>query len=83
MIFDQYLVVLKQKTMDKEVTDKLKELKIKKREEKRSKRFQDTLTPTKQTTQRIIEKEQKTTLIKCGSLLQLKLLANASKTLSE
>jgi len=60
MISDQYLVVLKQKTMDKEVTDKVRELKIKKVEEKWLRRFQDTLTPTKQTTQRIIEKEQKT-----------------------
>jgi len=34
MISDQYLVVLKQKTMDKEVTDKVRELKIKKVEEK-------------------------------------------------
>jgi hypothetical protein len=34
MIFDQYLVVLKQKTMDKEVTDKFREFKIKEAEEK-------------------------------------------------
>jgi hypothetical protein len=34
MIFEQYLVVLKQKTMDKEVTYKIRELKIKEAEEK-------------------------------------------------
>jgi hypothetical protein len=52
--------MLKQKTRDKKVMDKVKELKIKEREEKRWKRFQDTLIPTKRTTQRIIEKEQRT-----------------------
>lgn len=41
----QYLVVLKQKKMDKEVADKVRVLKAKEREEKRSRRFQDTLTP--------------------------------------
>jgi hypothetical protein len=34
MTSDQYLVVLKQKTMDKEVTNKVRELKIKEGEEK-------------------------------------------------
>jgi hypothetical protein len=35
MTFDQYLAMLKQKTRDKKVMDKVKELKIKEREEKR------------------------------------------------
>jgi hypothetical protein len=52
--------VFKQKTLDKEATDKVRELKAKEKEEKRSKRFQDTLTLTERATQRIIEKEQKT-----------------------
>jgi hypothetical protein len=43
--------------MDKEVMDKFRELKVKEREEKKSKKFQDTLTPTKQAIQRTIEKE--------------------------
>jgi hypothetical protein len=32
---DQYLVVLKQKAMDKEIVDKLREKKVKEREKKR------------------------------------------------
>jgi hypothetical protein len=76
--------MLKQKTMDKEVMDKVGELKIKEGKEKRLRRFQDTLTVTKRTTQKIIEKEQKKpSLIKCGLLLQLKLLTNVSKTISK
>jgi hypothetical protein len=35
MTFDQYLVVFKQKAMDKEAMDKMKELKIKKKREKK------------------------------------------------
>jgi len=46
MIANQYLVMLKQKTMDKEAMDKIKELKAKEKQEKRSRRFQDTLTLT-------------------------------------
>jgi hypothetical protein len=84
MMSDQCLVMLKQKTMDKEVMDKVGELKIKEGKEKRLRRFQDTLTVTKRTTQKIIEKEQKKpSLIKCGLLLQLKLLTNVSKTISK
>jgi hypothetical protein len=45
MTFDQYLVVLKQKTMDKEVMNKIREPKIKEGEEKKSRMFQDALTP--------------------------------------
>jgi hypothetical protein len=55
MTFDQYLAVLKQKTMEKKVMDKVRELKIKEGEEKKSRRFQDTLIPTKRTAQRIKE----------------------------
>jgi hypothetical protein len=57
---NQYLAVLKQKTMDKKAMDKVRELKAKERQEKKSKRFQDTLTLVKRATQRIIEKEQRT-----------------------
>jgi hypothetical protein len=57
---NQYLAVLKKKTMDKEATNKVRELKAKEKEEKISKRFQNTLTPVEQATQRIIEKEQET-----------------------
>ncbi len=46
--------------MDKELMDKFRELKIKEREEKKSKKFQDTLTLAKQAIQRTIEKEQRT-----------------------
>ncbi len=72
MMFNQYLVVLKQKTMDKEVTDKVRVLKIKEGEEKKSRRFQDTLTPTKQSAQRIIEKEQRTKFIQAWSTTTIK-----------
>jgi hypothetical protein len=72
MTFDQYLVVCKQKTMDKEVMDKVKELKIKVGEEKKSKRFQDTFIPTKQATQRIIEKEQRTKFNQAWSITTIK-----------
>jgi hypothetical protein len=71
-MFNQYLVVLKQKTMDKEVTDKVRVLKIKEGEEKKSRRFQDTLTPTKQSAQRIIEKEQRTKFIQAWSTTTIK-----------
>jgi len=43
---NQYLVVFKQKTMDKEATDKVRELKAKERHEKISRRLQDTFTLT-------------------------------------
>ncbi len=72
MTSNQYLVVFKQKTMDKEVMDKVKEFKIKPKEEKKSKRFQDTFTPTKQATQRIIEKEQRTKFNQTWSITTIK-----------
>ncbi len=72
MTSNQYLVVFKQKTMDKEVMDKVKEFKIKVGEEKKSKRFQDTFTPTKQATQRIIEKEQITKFNQAWSITTVK-----------
>jgi hypothetical protein len=66
--------MFKQKTMDQEVANKVRELKSKDREEKRSRRFQDTLTLAERTTQRIIENSKKSTLIKHGLLLHLRLL---------
>ncbi len=47
--------------MDKKITKKLREQKVKEREKKRSKRVEGTqLTQAKQTTQRRIEKEDRT-----------------------
>jgi hypothetical protein len=40
----QYLTVLKQKVMDKKVVEKIKELKAKKKENRRSKKVENTLT---------------------------------------
>jgi hypothetical protein len=64
--------VLKPKTMDKEVMNKVRELEIKEEEKKRLRRFQDTLTPTKRMAQRIIEKEQKTKFNKVWSTIAVK-----------
>jgi len=72
MIANQYLVMLKQKTMDKEAMDKIKELKAKEKQEKRSRRFQDTLTLTEWTIQRIIEKEQRTKFNQTWSTITFK-----------
>lgn len=58
--------------MDKEVTNKVRELKIKEGEEKKSRRFQDKFTPTKRIAQRIIEKEQRTKFNQAWSTITIK-----------
>jgi len=57
---NQYLVQLKQRAMEKEVAKNIKELKANEREEKRSNRVYHTLTQEEWTTQRNIEKQDKT-----------------------
>jgi hypothetical protein len=56
---DQYLTVLKQKALEKEVVDKIREQKAKKREEKKSRWVEHTFTPMEKVTQKNVEKENK------------------------
>ncbi len=55
---DQYLVVLKQKTMDKKFANEIKELKAKEKGKRKSRKVENTLTQAKKTIQRRIEKNK-------------------------
>jgi len=56
----QYLSMLKHKAIDIEVVDKIKELKTKKKEERRSRRVEGTFTQVERTFHRRIEKDNRT-----------------------
>ncbi len=56
---NQYLVVLRQKALEKKNIDKIREQKTKEKQEKRSRRVEHTFTPTKKTIIRNVEKENR------------------------
>jgi hypothetical protein len=66
---DQYLAMLKHKAMDKEVVDKVKELKTKKKEERRSRKVEGTFTQAERTFQRRIEKDNRTKFNDASSIV--------------
>ncbi len=71
----QHLVVLKQKVVDKEIVEKIKELKSKEKNEKRSWRVEGAFTQAQQATQRIIEKENRVKFNDTWSIASVKAIS--------
>jgi len=67
-------IKLKQKEIDEEVVNKIKELKTKERDKKRSKQVHYTFTQVKQMVRRSIEKEDKTTFNQKWSIDAIKVV---------
>jgi len=56
---NQYLAVLRQKALEKEVVNKIREQKVKKKEGKKSRWVEHTFTPMEKLVQKNVEKEDK------------------------
>jgi len=74
--------VLKQKALEKRIVDKIREQNAKTKEGKISKWVEHTLTTTKKTTQRNVEKKIELGSTMLSLLQQLGLLVNNSTTIS-
>ncbi len=78
---NQYLIVLKQKALDKGVADKIREQKAKERE-KISKQVEHALTPRKKIVQRNFEKEDKVRFNNAWFTTTVRVVVNDSTLIS-
>jgi hypothetical protein len=78
---NQYLIVLKQKALDKGVADKFREQKAKERE-KISKQVEHALTPRKKIVQRNFEKEDKVRFNNAWFITTVRVVMNDSTLIS-